>query len=117
MTCDFSFELKNQKENHVKCDHCCKRFETERNRNEPKQYQCVKCDKSFREKIQNKKKFHCDICDTDNTKTLKIASLNIGRGLFSKEELLVNTMEDQKSDIFSVSEVDLEDFDEKNHLA
>ena len=113
MTCDFSFELKNQKENHVKCDHCCKRFETERNRNEPKQYQCVKCDKSFREKIQNKKKFHCDICDTDDTKTLKIASLNIGRGLFSKEELLVNTMEDQKSDIFSVSEVDLEDFDDK----
>ena len=44
---------------------------------------------------------------------LRIASLNIGRGLFKKEELLVNTISEQNCDICSVSEVDIEDFDEK----
>ena len=45
--------------------------------------------------------------------TLKVASLNIGTGLYSKEELLINTLMEQDIDIFGVSEVDIEHFDEK----
>ena len=33
--------------------------------------------------------------------------------MFSKEELLINTVQEQNIDILGVSEVDLEDFDEK----
>ena len=46
-------------------------------------------------------------------KPLKIASLNIGRGLFKKEELLKNTIRYHDFDVCSVSEVDIENFDEK----
>ena len=44
---------------------------------------------------------------------LRISSLNIGRGIFKKEAFLVNTITEQNCDIFSVSEVDIEDFDEQ----
>ena len=47
-----------------------------------------------------------------NVNSLRIASLNIGRGLFKKEELLINTINEQDCDIFCVSEVDIKDFDE-----
>ena len=47
-----------------------------------------------------------------SAKPLRIASLNIGRGLFGKEELLIHTINEQKIDILSVSECDLEDFNE-----
>ena len=43
---------------------------------------------------------------------MKISSLNIGRGLFKKEELLMNTLSEQSCDICSICEVDIEDFDE-----
>ena len=43
---------------------------------------------------------------------LRIASLNIGRGLFDKEERLINTMEEHDLDICAVSEVDIKDFNE-----
>ena len=43
---------------------------------------------------------------------LRIASLNIDRGLFDKEERLINTIEELELDIFGVSEVDIKDFDE-----
>ena len=43
---------------------------------------------------------------------LRIASLNINRGLFNKEEKLINTIEEHDFDIFGVSEVDIKDFDE-----
>ena len=46
-------------------------------------------------------------------KLLKVASLNIGTGLFSKEELMINTIYEQNIDILSVSEVDIQYFDEK----
>ena len=49
--------------------------------------------------------------ETVNNK-LRIASLNIDRGLFDKEERLINTIEDLELDIFGVSEVDIKDFDE-----
>ena len=49
----------------------------------------------------------------EGKKSLKIGSLNIGRGLFRKEELLINTIREQNYDIFGVSEVDIEDFDEE----
>ena len=45
--------------------------------------------------------------------SLRIASLNIDRGLFNKEERLINTIEELELDIFGVSEVDIKDFDEK----
>ena len=45
--------------------------------------------------------------------SLRIASLNIDRGLFNKEEKLINTIEELELDIFGVSEVDIKDFDEK----
>ena len=38
--------------------------------------------------------------------------MNIGRGLFGKEELLIHTINEHKIDILSVSECDLEDFNE-----
>ena len=40
-------------------------------------------------------------------------NLNIGRGLNNKEELLIHTIRNQDCDICGVSEVDIEDFDEK----
>ena len=43
---------------------------------------------------------------------LRIASLNIDRGLFDKEEQLINTTKELDLDIFGVSEVDIKDFDE-----
>ena len=45
--------------------------------------------------------------------TLRIASLNIGRGLSNKEKQLYNTIKELDCDICSVSEVDIEYFDEK----
>ena len=43
---------------------------------------------------------------------LRIASLNINRVLFNKEERLIHTIEEHDLDIFGVSEVDIKDFDE-----
>ena len=43
-----------------------------------------------------------------------VASKPIGRGLFKKEELLINTIHEQGCDIFGVSEVDIENFYEEN---
>ena len=45
--------------------------------------------------------------------SLRISSLNIRRGLNSKEEELILTIQDQNCDVCSLSEVDIEDFDEK----
>ena len=49
-------------------------------------------------------------CDTSLS---RISSLNIGRGLYNKEELLIHTIKNQDCDIFGVSEVEIEDFDYK----
>ena len=53
----------------------------------------------------------------NNIKHLKIGSLNIGRGLYGKEELLINTINEQNLDFCSVSEVDIKDFDELKHFS
>ena len=45
---------------------------------------------------------------------LKVASLNICRGLYSKEELLEATIKENDFDVCSVCEVDIENFDIKN---
>ena len=45
---------------------------------------------------------------------LKIASLNICRGVYSKEELLESTIRENDLDVCSVCEVDIENFDIKN---
>ena len=45
---------------------------------------------------------------------LKVASLNICRGLYSKEELLEATIRENDFDVCSVCEVDIENFDIKN---
>jgi len=44
---------------------------------------------------------------------LRISSLNIRRGLYSKEENLFHLIQEQSCDICSFSEVDIVDFDEK----
>ena len=44
---------------------------------------------------------------------LRISSLNIRRGLNSKEELLIQTIQEQSCDVCSISEVDIHDFDDK----
>ena len=56
---------------------------------------------------EGKKPFKCD-----TKRPLKVGSLNIGRGLFKKEELLINTIKENDFDIFSTSEVDIKNFDE-----
>ena len=48
---------------------------------------------------------------------LRISSLNIRRGLYKKEEELILLMQEQNCDVCSFSEVDIEDFNEKNLLA
>ena len=46
------------------------------------------------------------------SKPLKVASLNINKGLFTKEELLLNTIHEQSCEICYVSEIDIKEFDE-----
>ena len=48
-------------------------------------------------------------------KSLRIANLNINRGLFWKEDWLKYDLQEYNIDIIGVSEVDLIDFDEKKH--
>ena len=38
--------------------------------------------------------------------------MNINRGLFTKEELLINTILEKDFEIFTVSECEIKDFDE-----
>ena len=52
-------------------------------------------------------------CERKITESLRIGSLNIGTGLYAKEELLINTIQEQKCNIIGISEVDIEYFDEK----
>ena len=52
------------------------------------------------------------ICDK-NDDLLRISSLNIRRGLYRKEEELILLMQEQKCDVCSFSEVDIEEFNEK----
>ena len=73
--------------------------------------------KSHVNSVHDKRKpFKCEKCGGKSPlrdkQFLRISSLNIGRGLFKKEELLANTIYEQECDICSVSEVDIEDFDE-----
>ena len=100
--CKFCKKVFTQKKKEFKCEVCEKRFETNEIQLEPKS------------KNHKENSFKCKLCNEDSTKrSLKIASLNIGRGLFSKEELLKYTMIEQNCDIMGVSEVDIEFFDEK----
>ena len=49
----------------------------------------------------------------NNENNLKIASLNINRGLIDKEEKLINTINEHDFDICAVSEVDIKYLDDK----
>ena len=51
--------------------------------------------------------------ESDTAKSLRVASLNIDRGLIKKENELKYTIQEHNIDIIGVSEVDLIDFDEK----
>ena len=51
--------------------------------------------------------------ESDKSKSLRVANLNIDRGLIKKEDLLKYTIQEYNIDIIGVSEVDLIDFDEK----
>ena len=61
-----------------------------------------------------KKKFKGNSNGLKNT--LRISSLNIRRGLCSKEEELIQLIQEQSSDVCSLSEVDIVDFDEKKNF-
>ena len=69
--------------------------------------QCLECKSKFRRSKQISKHTNLD-------QQLKVASLNICRGLFSKEELLQSTIKENNFDVCSVSEVDIENFEIKN---
>jgi len=123
--CIDQFELESNTQSEEKqCKYCKSTFKS----SSKKKYRCEYCDNTFKKQV--KKRLKCDNCDTNfknegkknvsskncdkNIKnSLRISSLNICRGLFKKEERLLNTMNETKCDIFSVSEVDIEDFDEK----
>ena len=51
--------------------------------------------------------------EPDSAKSIRVASLNINRGLIKKEDELKYTIQENNIDIIGVSEVDLMDFDEK----
>ena len=51
--------------------------------------------------------------ESDTAKSLRVANLNIDRGLIKKEDLLKYTIQEYNIDIIGVSEVDLISFDEK----
>ena len=51
--------------------------------------------------------------ESDSAKSIRVASLNINRGLIKKENELKYTIQENNIDIIGVSEVDLMDFDEK----
>ena len=51
--------------------------------------------------------------ESDTAKYLRVANLNIDRGLIRKEDLLKYTIQEYNIDVIGVSEVDLIDFDEK----
>jgi hypothetical protein len=51
--------------------------------------------------------------EPDSAKSIRVASLNINRGLIKKENELKYTIQENNIDIIGVSEVDLMDFDEK----
>ena len=101
---------------------------------ENKDLECDKCSSKFRNNFLMKnhteninvtqdKNFKCETCGSNFgiifakekkvTKPLIIGSFNICRGLFKKEELLINTIQEQHFDIFAVSEVDIENMDEE----
>ena len=69
--------------------------------------QCLECKSKFRRSKQISKHTNLD-------QQLKVASLNICRGLFCKEELLESTIKENNFDVCSVCEVDIETFDIRN---
>ena len=64
---------------------------------------------------QSKSNQGCVLKDnkSDTSKYLRVANLNIDRGLIKKEDVLKYTIQEHNIDIIGVSEVDLLDFDEK----
>ena len=104
--CENTFKSNTEKK--AECADCDKVF---KNRG----YGCNKCDKGF--KYQEKMRVKCKHCDKYFENNLRVSSLNICRGLFKKEEMLMNTINETECDIIGVSEVDIADFDEKkNHI-
>ena len=97
------------------CEYCENTF----NSNTEKKAECDYCDKDFKSQLNRKfekKRVKCKHCDNDFINNLRVASLNICRGLFKKEEQLIKTINETKCDIIGVSEVDITDFDEKNPI-
>ena len=83
--CGDKFDISHQLNKHIENSH-------------EKNFKCEKCNsvfgnicllKSHMKKIHEKK----------SAKPLRIASLNIGRGFFAKEELLIHTIKEHKIDI------------------
>ena len=96
--CGDKFDISHQLNKHIENSH-------------EKNFKCEKCNSVFGNNCLLKshvKKIH----EKKFAKPLRIASLNIGRGFFAKEELLIHTIKEHKIDICSVSECDVEDFNE-----
>ena len=97
------------------CAYCC----SQRVHEGQKPFKCENCD--YRSSQKGELNKHVSTihegmkpCERKITESLRIGSLNIGTGLYAKEELLINTIQEQKCDIIGISEVDIEYFDEKN---
>ena len=93
-----------------KCKNCDQHIPSKHEGKEP--FKCQICDLSRHVSSihEGKKPFKCKICDKKRMKHKKIGSLNIGRGFYNKEELLIHTLQEENFDIFGVSEVDIENF-------
>ena len=83
-----------------------------------KPFKCIDSDKNFAQTgLKHVKTVHDEKSVSKSSlrgkETLKISNLKINRGLNSKEELLKYTIQEQNCDIIGVSEVDIQDFDEK----
>ena len=83
--CGDKFDISHQLNKHIENSH-------------EKNFKCEKCNSVFGNNCLLKshvKKIH----EKKSAKPLRIASLNIGRGFFAKEELLIHTIKEHKIDI------------------
>ena len=99
--CNYSCSKKGELKQHVASVH-----------EEMKLFKCEVCDYNCSVKSELGQHIALVHDEKESAKPLRIASLNIRRGLFGKEEILIHTINEHKIDMPSVSERDFDDFDE-----